>query len=553
MVACGGGGDSGPAAPPPPPAQVTYTVGGTVSGLDVGQSVVLQNNGGDDLTVSANGPFTFATKISNGGSYAVQVGTQPQRMYCALVGASGTASADVSSVAVSCAGPYTVGGLVSGLVGQGLELALDTQHLAISNNGNYVFPAVLNPSPSGHSVTIAQQPISPAQRCIVQNLYFTRTPPNVADISNVNIVCGEFSYVANSGADSISAFSIDATSGALAAVGPPVGANLGPAAIAGTIDKKYLYVSNSRSNDVSAFAVNVSSGALTPVPGSPFAAGKSPRASAVYTATWCTTRGGHCGFNMYAYIANAGSDTVSAYTIDQSAGVLRPIASYATGTGPSVMAVRPDGQFLYVANTTGSNDISAFQIDPFGGSLNSVAGSPFPASGNVSALAFGAGDAFQYPPGTSNGTAGYKGLLYAANASGGTASILGFSIHPFMGGANDGALTALTGFPYGLPGCSYIVTDQTGAYLYATAGTNVFGFSIDKQTGALSPLPGSPVVIGATADSVSIDPANQFLYVTSRSAATVTGFKLNAATGELSPMARAPFTTGNTPDFLLTF
>ena len=110
-----------------------------------------------------------------------------------------------------------------------------------------------------------------------------------------------------------------------------------------------------------------------------------------------------------------------------------------------------------------------------------------------------------------------------------------------MGDANDGALTALRGFPHDLPSCSYIVADQTGAYLYATAGTNVFGFSIDRKTGALSPLRGSPVAVGATADSMSIDPTNQFLYVTSRSAGKVTGFNLNDATGELTTMPGSPF------------
>ncbi|WP_456406423.1 FG-GAP repeat protein, partial [Thiolapillus sp.] len=38
-----------------------YTLGGSVSGLAPGNSLVLQNNGGDDLTVSADGAFTFAT------------------------------------------------------------------------------------------------------------------------------------------------------------------------------------------------------------------------------------------------------------------------------------------------------------------------------------------------------------------------------------------------------------------------------------------------------------------------------------------------------------
>ncbi|MCS6972224.1 MAG: hypothetical protein NZL89_04295, partial [Leptospiraceae bacterium] len=36
-----------------------YTVGGTVTGLS--GTLVLQNNGGDDLILTADGNFTFAT------------------------------------------------------------------------------------------------------------------------------------------------------------------------------------------------------------------------------------------------------------------------------------------------------------------------------------------------------------------------------------------------------------------------------------------------------------------------------------------------------------
>ena len=57
-------------------AAQTYTIGGSVSGLAAGQSVVLQNNAGDDLTVNANGVFTFATAINSGtNQYAVTIKT----------------------------------------------------------------------------------------------------------------------------------------------------------------------------------------------------------------------------------------------------------------------------------------------------------------------------------------------------------------------------------------------------------------------------------------------------------------------------------------------
>ena len=40
----------------------TFTVGGSVSGLS--GTVVLQDNGGDNLSVTANGSFTFATSLA---------------------------------------------------------------------------------------------------------------------------------------------------------------------------------------------------------------------------------------------------------------------------------------------------------------------------------------------------------------------------------------------------------------------------------------------------------------------------------------------------------
>jgi len=90
-----------------PPPIATYTIGGSVSGLtDAG--LVLQNNGGDNLSVSANGSFTFATPVAQGGAYAVGVLAQPTGQTCTVTNGSGTANADVTSVQVDCraqAGP----------------------------------------------------------------------------------------------------------------------------------------------------------------------------------------------------------------------------------------------------------------------------------------------------------------------------------------------------------------------------------------------------------------------------------------------------------------
>lgn len=83
----------------------TYTIGGTVSDLWT-SGLVLQNNAGDDVTVTAasgttSGTFTFATKVS--GAYAVTVKTQPSFATCTVSSGSGTATANVTNVSVSCA------------------------------------------------------------------------------------------------------------------------------------------------------------------------------------------------------------------------------------------------------------------------------------------------------------------------------------------------------------------------------------------------------------------------------------------------------------------
>ncbi len=78
----------------------TPTIGGTVSGL-LG-TLVLRDNGADDLTVNANGPFTFATPVASGGAYAVTVFTQPAGQTCTVSNGSGTATAAVTTVVVAC-------------------------------------------------------------------------------------------------------------------------------------------------------------------------------------------------------------------------------------------------------------------------------------------------------------------------------------------------------------------------------------------------------------------------------------------------------------------
>ena len=95
---------SDPSTPVTPVASVspTYTIGGIMSGLS--GTVVLQNNSGDNKTISANGSFAFATSLHNADGYSVTVLTQPSGQTCSVSSGSGTvSSSNVTSVSVVCA------------------------------------------------------------------------------------------------------------------------------------------------------------------------------------------------------------------------------------------------------------------------------------------------------------------------------------------------------------------------------------------------------------------------------------------------------------------
>jgi hypothetical protein len=79
----------------------TFSVGGAISGLS--GTVVLENNGGNDLSTSANGAFAFSTPLAQGAAYNVTVKTNPSGQTCTVTNPSGTvAAANVTNVSVTC-------------------------------------------------------------------------------------------------------------------------------------------------------------------------------------------------------------------------------------------------------------------------------------------------------------------------------------------------------------------------------------------------------------------------------------------------------------------
>ena len=161
----------------------TFRVGGTVSGL-LG-NLVVQDNGGDALTVSANGKFVFATPVAQGSRYAVTIQTQPGTQTCTVADGTGTLGvANVLSVTVACAtNAYAVGGAVTGLSGIVTLLDNGGDALPVIANGSFTFPTPVAEG-STYAVTVQTQPAT--QTCTVTDGSGTTGGANTTD---VNVTC----------------------------------------------------------------------------------------------------------------------------------------------------------------------------------------------------------------------------------------------------------------------------------------------------------------------------------------------------------------------------
>ena len=163
----------------PPP------VGGTISGLS--GTVVLENNGADDLSLSANGPFTFNTALTAGSPYNVTVETNPTGQTCTVTNPSGTmAGADVTNVSVTCVtqtSAGSVGGTISGLSGTVVLENNGGNDLSTSANGTFAFSTPLADG-AAYNVTVETNPSG--QTCTVTNPSGTMAG---ADVTNVSVTC----------------------------------------------------------------------------------------------------------------------------------------------------------------------------------------------------------------------------------------------------------------------------------------------------------------------------------------------------------------------------
>jgi cysteine-rich repeat protein len=173
---------------------VKYTVQGNVSGMNVGDSITLVNNGADPVTLNADGGFSF-TLQDDGTGYNVTIQTMPATTTCTMGANSGTINgANVVTVSANCssAGTFSIGGTLSGLmVGTSVQLSLNSgfSTTTLNSDGSYSFPKTLSPD-TIYSVVVSANPTGPTQTCTVTNPNGTVS----GTVNNINVNCVTNTY-----------------------------------------------------------------------------------------------------------------------------------------------------------------------------------------------------------------------------------------------------------------------------------------------------------------------------------------------------------------------
>jgi 6-phosphogluconolactonase (cycloisomerase 2 family) len=475
---------------------VTLTFTGTVGSKGAAQTATLTNNSSAAITVSKvaiSGDYTqtntCGTSIAAGKNCTFSVTFAP------LV--AGTIDGAVT---------FTASGITAPQV---LNLA-GTSTASTTTSARYAYEVEYSEWTQGLLVAYSMNPTTGALRALETVQLPSENYGIVIDPSN------KFLFIPD-GAE-ILGYSIGANGLLQPLTGSPF-ALAGGSALRFTPNGKFAYT-----NTGAEYSLNTTTGALTSI--GTATTGDLPYDVAITPA------------GTFVYIPNYNDATISAFSIDATSGVLTPIAGSPFTNGadnPAAAVVSPNGNFLFVANQSGSN--SVFAINATTGALTPITGSPFAGSGAASGIAIDPDGEF----------------LYVASAG----------LYAFQINTSTGALTPVTGSPFTLPAAANSVTvDPTGKFLYASIFGNlkttqtspdIISYSINTTTGALTQLnaqgvdgnQGEAMAIASGSKAVGYTP--KFAYVTNQTDKTISEYTISDATGALTAVSGSPVSDANGP------
>jgi 6-phosphogluconolactonase len=178
---------------------------------------------------------------------------------------------------------------------------------------------------------------------------------------------GQRVYAADLGLDKVLIYRYDAAKGTLAPSLPPFAAldpGSGPRHLAFHPSGRFAYVINEILLTMTAFTRDASSGALTTLQTiSTLPAGEKPAANYSTAEVMVHPSG------RFLYGSNRGHNSITVYSIDQSSGRLTYVQTEPTGGNtPRAFGIDPTGKWLLAANQ-GSDSVVVFGIDAATGRL----------------------------------------------------------------------------------------------------------------------------------------------------------------------------------------
>jgi 6-phosphogluconolactonase (cycloisomerase 2 family) len=308
----------------------------------------------------------------------------------------------------------------------------------------------------------------------------TPFPSGVAPQAVAVSLRGDVAFVASAGstpmttAGTVSAYAINATTGALSAGGGSLPTGKGPSSLATDRTGRFLYVANAFDDTISSYSVDVSSGALTangaptPVTFNPIGVVVDPTGQDLYALgvdrvavyELNATSGAITLSQMtypnfvpspillpasgasqitldpsgnFAYIPIFSAKMVVVYQIDPYAGVLYNLQTITTGRANTSIAIDPSGRFAYTADLT-DNTVSAYAVNQTTGALT-VIGSALPVGANALAITTDFSGKFVYVVLTNKSV-----LTFAIGATGGLTAVTGGTVAT---GNSPGPITAV--------------------------------------------------------------------------------------------------------------
>jgi 6-phosphogluconolactonase (cycloisomerase 2 family) len=246
----------------------------------------------------------------------------------------------------------------------------------------------------------------------------------------------------------------------------------------------------------------------------------------------------------FVYIPRAGSPWIDGFWLSPSSCALNttPGSPFPAQYKPYGTAADPLGAYAFVANQD-SQTVDVYQIDHDTGGLTQVTSSPVPVpeSGSLEPTAIIVDAKGRY--------------VYVANGyTGQNGNITGYTLD-----RSSGALTLIPGSPFkmkssasGAASANYLAVEQTGKYLYTSNGGSISGFTINQSTGVLTELTDSPFTAtapnGPYADTedVIVDPGNKHVY-TANANSSISGWTIDSSNGELTELSGSPWTDPTLP------